>query len=132
MENQALIEHRFKAGTPIPRHTQKHPNGYLTCKLKRFLKKKIKFEDPETQQFIKGNVGDALMWRLILNGTQGDNQAISEILDRVEGKLNAKNGNGEDLKRLLIQIINYDNHPSPGGEVQQPAPQVAIRDFKEV
>lgn len=86
MENQALRDHRFKAGTPIPRHTQKHPNGYLTPLLKRLLTKKISFEDPETQKIIKSDVAHALLWRLILNGTQGETPAIKEIIDRIDGK----------------------------------------------
>jgi len=106
MSNPNIAEASLRAGTRFPvnrkNHTQKHPNGYLTCRLRRFLKKKIKYEDPETQQFIQGNVGDALMWRLILNGTQGDNQAIETILDRVEGKVN---GNKWEVIGNPTQII---------------------------
>ena len=51
------------------------------------LKKKIRFEDPETQKIIQGRVHDALLWRLILNGTQGETTAIKEIIDRIDGKM---------------------------------------------
>jgi len=68
-------------------HTQKHPNGYLTPLLKRFLNKKIDYIDPETNQKISGKVKDAVMWRLLLNGCQGETPAIKEILDRLDGKV---------------------------------------------
>lgn len=78
----------FSKGYHSGNHTQKHPNGYLTCLLKRLIEKKIRYEDPETQKLIKGTVKDALMWRYILNGCQGETQAIEGILDRVDGKVN--------------------------------------------
>jgi len=66
-------------------HTQKGP--YLLPLLKRCLEKKINYEDPETQKMIQGRVKDAVIWRLILNATQGDNYAIKEILERIDGKV---------------------------------------------
>lgn len=65
-------------------HTQKGP--YLVPLLRKFLNKKINFEDPETQKMIRGRVKDAVIWRLLLNACQGENQAIKEILDRIDGK----------------------------------------------
>ncbi len=65
-------------------HTKKGP--YLIPLLKKFLEKSIDYEDPETQKMIHGKVGDAVIWRLILNATQGENEAIKEILNRVDGK----------------------------------------------
>ena len=59
---------------PGQRHTQKGP--YLTPLLKKLISKKIQYEDPETQKIIKGQVKHAILWRYILNATQGDNQAI--------------------------------------------------------
>jgi len=85
-ENQALREHRFSKTNPPKPHTQKHPNGYFLPLLKRFLKKKINYIDPETNETIKGKVKDAVVWRLILNATQGDNEAIKEIFNRLDGK----------------------------------------------
>ena len=70
---------------PGMRHTQKGP--YLLPLLKKFLNKKISFEDPETQKVIKGRVKDAIVWRLILNATQGENDAIKEIFNRLDGKV---------------------------------------------
>ena len=72
---------------PINRqdHTQKGP--YLIPLLKKFLEKKISFEDPETQKMIRGKVKDAIVWRLLLNAAQGENEAIKEVFNRVDGKL---------------------------------------------
>lgn len=64
-----------------------HKGPYLTPLIKKFLEKNITYEDPETQKKIKGRVKDAIIWRLILNGCQGENEAIKEILNRVDGKL---------------------------------------------
>jgi hypothetical protein len=66
-------------------HTQKGP--YLLPIIKRFLNKKIKYIDPETQQKIEGKVKDAVIWRLILNATEGETLAIKEILNRLDGKV---------------------------------------------
>lgn len=81
------IEHRFPKGYHSGNHTQKHPSGYLTPLLKRLIEKKIRFEDPETQKIIKGKVKHAILWRYILNATQGENQAIEGIFDRIDGKI---------------------------------------------
>lgn len=78
---------RFSS-TNQPKHNPGRPKGIsLTTLLKKHLEKKISYEDPETQKIIKGRVQDAIVWRLILNATQGDNQAIKEIFERVDGKL---------------------------------------------
>lgn len=65
-------------------HTKKGP--YLTPLLRKLIEKKIKFEDPETQKIIKGRVKDAIVWRYILNATQGENPAIEGIFNRLDGK----------------------------------------------
>jgi hypothetical protein len=77
------IDKRF----PVNRkdHTQKGP--YLKSLIRKCLEKKIKYEDPDTNKIIKGKVKDAIIWRLILNATEGDNTAIKEILDRIDGKV---------------------------------------------
>jgi len=69
-------------------HTQKGP--YLTPLLKRLLEKKIRYIDPETNKTVKGKVKHAIMLRYILNASEGDNQAIEGILDRVDGKVAQK------------------------------------------
>jgi len=79
------VEHRFKIGNPSGNHTQKGP--YLLPLLKKLLNKKITIEDPETRKLVPAQVKDALLWRLILNGTQGETRAIVEIFDRIDGKV---------------------------------------------
>jgi len=93
------IEHRFTSAT-APRHTQKGP--YLLPLLKKFLKKKIDFEDPDTKRIIHGRVKDAIIWRLILNATQGENEAIKEILNRVDGKV------AEEVSPITVNLFFED------------------------
>ena len=69
-------------------HTQKGP--YLLPFLKKCLTKKINYADPETQKIIRGRVKDAVVWRLILNATEGDSKAIQDIFDRIDGKVTQK------------------------------------------
>ena len=84
-------------------HTQKHPNGYLTPLLKRLINKKITFVDPETQKLIKGKVKHAILWRYILNATQGENQAIEGIFERLDGKVPQKlQGEGFGETRIVV------------------------------
>ena len=81
---QPPTEHRFSS-TNQPKHrTPRGPS--LTAFLKKCLKKNITYEDPETQKLIQGKVKDAVVWRLILNATQGENRAIEEIFNRIDGK----------------------------------------------
>ena len=94
-ENEAIQRANLK---PFPKgyasgnHKQKGP--YLTPLIKKFLEKKISFEDPETQKKIKGKVKDAIIWRLLLNAAQGENEAIKIILDRMDGK---------DVQKILAE-----------------------------
>jgi len=101
----------LKKGYASGNHTQKGP--YLTCLLKRLIEKKIRYEDPETQKKIKGTVKDAIIWRYILNATQGETQAIEGIFDRIDGKLGT-NGNGKGgISAVIINIRNQSGLLSP-------------------
>ena len=93
------IEHRFTSAT-APRHTQKHPNGYLTPLLKRLLKKSITVPNPEHPhgKLVKLTVKDAIVWRRILNACEGDDTAIERIFNRLDGKVPE-----------AVQIIEDDN-----------------------
>lgn len=64
------------------------PKGSISIvtELKRLLKKKIKYEDPETKLMVNGKILRVIALRLILNACQGENEAIKEILDRIDGK----------------------------------------------
>lgn len=98
-------------------HTKKGP--YLLPLLKKFLKKKIKYEDPETQKIIQGRVEDAIVWRLILNATQGDNQAIKEIFERTDGKVSQKSTAEEapSIETSLVELIKKHNNNSNGFKI---------------
>jgi translation elongation factor EF-1beta len=86
-EKQLANLRPFQKGHPSL--TPKRPRGkYLTSFLKRCLSKKIDYEDPDTQQILHGKVRDALVWRLIMNATQGETDAIKEVFNRIEGKIN--------------------------------------------
>ena len=60
MSNLATLR-PFPKGYKSGNHTQKHPDGYLTCHLKNLLlKKKFRYEDPETQKIMKMSGAKAL------------------------------------------------------------------------
>ena len=82
-----LAKGRFTSTKQPDPSKRKHAKQYLTPLLKRFLNKKINYIDPETNNKIEGKVKDAVMWRLLLNGCQGETSAIKEILDRLDGKV---------------------------------------------
>lgn len=108
-----------KTNVPVGVRPGTKRGPYLTPLLKKFLNKKIKYEDPDSGKIIKGKVKDAIIWRLILNASQGDNTAIKEILDRIDGKLQAIKDDGSDEARNelnLIQIVNnvVNNHNGNG------------------
>jgi len=91
------IDKRFPVNRPHAPNKGNH-GPYLTPILKKLLTKKIRYEDPETQKIIKGVVKDVVMLRLILNASQGDNVAIKEILERVDGKVIDKTELSGELK----------------------------------
>lgn len=97
-------------------HTTKGP--YLTPLLKRFLEKKITYIDPETELKIRGKVKDAILWRLILNATTGDNEAIKEILNRFEGRVVQKTEvSGQVDSSTKIIIVYPSDYKSKEGRI---------------
>lgn len=106
------IDKRFPVNRPYAPHKGKH-GPQLVALLRKLISKKIKYEDPETQKIIKGRVKDAILWRLILNATQGDNQAIIHILDRIDGKVTEVIREEKDQSALLndeIELIPSDGN----------------------
>lgn len=93
---------------PHAPNNKKHPNGYLVPRLKRLLSKKISYYSPENPEVkIEGTVRDALLWRLILNGCEGETAAIKEIIEKVDGKiLPVHEGANVDLKIVLVNKID--------------------------
>lgn len=80
------LETRFSSTNQPVRNGRPKGSISLVALLKKYLQKKIKYEDPETNKIIKGRVADAVVWRLLLNATQGDNTALKEIFERIDGK----------------------------------------------
>jgi hypothetical protein len=89
-QNTEQIKNRFSPTHQPINHNKNRPKKYLTPLLKKYLNKKIDYEDPGTKKIIHGKVKDAIVWRLLLNAAQGDNTAIKEIFDRLEGKAEQK------------------------------------------
>lgn len=115
---KAPVNTRF----PVNRkdHTKKGP--YLIPLLKKFLEKRISYEDPETQKMIKGMVKDAVVWRLLLNACQGENDAIKEVFNRIDGKL--PDINLDQSQHLTVIVKNHipqeDKVASRGGDARCP------------
>jgi hypothetical protein len=51
------------------------------------------------------------MWRLILNGTQGETQAIKEIIDRVDGKVKENVELSGGFTSLIQDIVSRPELP---------------------
>ena len=68
-------------------HTQKHPNGYLTCILKKVLLKQYRCQNPETGRIKKMLGAQGLMQVWVWEGLQGNEKAIKDIVDRIDGKI---------------------------------------------
>ncbi len=97
--------YQFKPGQV---HNRRHGPS-VVGELQRLLMKKIKYEDPETKQMVKGKISRVIALRLILNACQGETDAIKEIMDRVDGKTAQKiinEGLGIDNKIVIIRPEN--------------------------
>ena len=96
-------------------YPRKKTGTYLTPLLRKCLEKKIDYIDPETNLKINGRVKDAIIWRLILNAAQGDNDAIKEVLNRVDGKTIQKligEGFGGEAKIIVVRSnVGAENKP---------------------
>lgn len=105
-------ETRFPVNRPYAPNAG-HKGPYLLPLLKKFLNKKINYIDPETDKKIKGRVKDAVLWRLILNATQGETHAIVHILDRIDGKVADVIKEVKDDSALIndeIELISNDGN----------------------
>lgn len=105
---ERLKKYRFKKGNPGGGHTKKHPNGYLLPILKKLLNTKIDITDPVTEKTIKKFAKNAIMEKLICNAACGDNTAIKEIFERVDGKVKDKTEHSldDETKKLLGNALN--------------------------
>lgn len=76
----------------------------MVTELKKLLEKKISYEDPETKEKVKGRIGHIIALRHIMNACQGDNNAITDIFDRIDGKT-AQRLIGEGIADKHVIII---------------------------
>jgi hypothetical protein len=76
--------------------------------LKKLLEKKIAYEDPTTHLHVKGKICQAIALRAIYNALEGDQNAIEDILDRIDGKT-AQKLIGEGFENRQYIIIRADN-----------------------
>jgi hypothetical protein len=92
-------------------HTTKHPEGYLTSRLKRLLKKKIyPYNNPLTNTTEKLEGGQAAALATIWAALQGDMRAMEILLDRIDGKVEQKLV-GEGFENKVINIIHNNGKP---------------------
>ena len=85
--------------------------GYTspTAELKRLLEKKINYEDPETKKQVTGKIGTVIALRGILNACQGDQNAIEDIMDRIDGKPMQKLINEVEGKIVVVVRNNRED-----------------------
>jgi hypothetical protein len=94
-----------------PLHTQKHPDGYITCRLRRLLKKKIyPYNNPITNTTEKLVGVEAAALATIWAALQGDMRAMEILLDRIDGKVEQK-VIGEGFENKVINIIHNNGKP---------------------
>ncbi len=102
---QAPVEHRFSS-TNQPKH--RPPRGVsVATELKKILSKQIEFEDVETKQMAKGKISHVIALRLVLNACQGENEAIKEILNRIDGKqagINLDQSQHTEVKQTFVYL----------------------------
>ncbi len=74
--------------------------------INKLLKKKINYEDPETKLMLKGPIALVIALREVLNACQGDQNAIEDIIDRVDGKTIQKILNEGNSDTRIIIVTN--------------------------
>jgi len=68
-------------------HTMHHPNGYLTCRFRKWLKRAMyPCRNPETNAVENVSGYDAVAVTIIKSALKGDMRAAEILLDRLEGK----------------------------------------------
>ena len=76
----------------------------VLAELKKLLNKKISYEDPATHKQVRGTIAHCLAIRHIYNGLQGENNAIVDIMNRIDGKI-APKIQGEMEHSIFIESI---------------------------
>lgn len=87
--------------------------------LKKLLEKKISYEDPTTHIQVKGKIARAIALRAIYNALEGDQNAIEDILDRIDGKTAQKLiGEGFENRQYIIVRADSPKAQSEAGSVR--------------
>ena len=81
------IKNRFTSTNQPNFKTRPRRGASPTTELKKILEKKISYEDPETKEQVTGKIAHVIALRLVLNATQGENEAIKEVFNRTDGKI---------------------------------------------
>ena len=80
------IEHRFSSTNQPKIRGRKKGSISLTAQLKKMLKKSLKHYDPLDKTNKDDNIKNHLINILLAKGLSGEDRALKEILDRIEGK----------------------------------------------
>jgi len=100
-------EHRFSSKNQ-PKN-RGHRGPAIVTELKKLLEKKIDYEDPTTKKPVNGKIKYAVMLRLVYNALEGETRAISEIMDRIDGKVTQK---AENVTYTMMPTITIDGKPA--------------------
>lgn len=87
--------------------------GYCSpvAELRKLLEKKISYEDPTTKTHVQGKIGKAIALRAIYNALEGDQKAIEDIMDRIDGKTAQKILSEMSGEVKLMGTIKVDGRP---------------------
>jgi len=88
-------------------HTTKHPGGYVTPKIKKWLAQQIyPHKNLDTGEIEKISGYDAIALNLVKLALQKDVRAIEVLLDRLEGKVSQKVENEIKVVKMGDVIVN--------------------------
>jgi len=102
-ETKVFKGRQFSKDYQPPNRGNKHS---VAWHLTRLLRKKIDWTDPYTKKVMRGSLSKIIALRLIYNACDGNNEAIKEVLDRIDGKNIQKilnEGQGLDTKLVIIR-----------------------------
>jgi len=101
------LEHRFSSTNQPANPGRKKGSVCMTDLLRKYLEKKIDFKDPITKREIKKKFKDIIILRLMANAISGNQRAIDEVLNRIDG---VKQSEALIFQNILNNITNeYSN-----------------------
>ncbi len=80
------IKNRFSS-TNQPKKNGRLPGPSPTTQLRKLLERSISFKDPITKKRFKGKAVHVVALRLLYNACRGENEAIKEIFNRMDGRM---------------------------------------------